>query len=82
MRIEKTLAFLKTINPSQITGKENIKVSLPYWQGKYFTGFEYATEYLIPNFFFHVTTAYSILRKNGVELGKADFIGGLPLKDL
>lgn len=81
-RIEKTLAFLKTIKPSQIIGKEGVKVSLPYFAGKYFTGFEYATEYLIPNFFFHVTTAYSILRKNGVNLGKNDYIGGLSLKDL
>lgn len=79
-RIAKTLAFMKTIKPEQIIGKEGVKVVLPYWEGKHLTGFEYATEYLLPNFFFHVTTAYAILRKNGVELGKADFIGGLPLK--
>lgn len=81
-RIEKTLAFLGTVKPEQLIGKEDIKISLPYFAGKYFTGFEYATEYLLPNFFFHVTTAYAILRKNGVDIGKADFIGGLPLKDL
>ena len=80
-RIEKTLAFLKTIKPEQIIGKENIKVTLPYWGGKHTTGFEYVTEYLLPNFFFHITTAYAILRKNGVPLGKSDYIGGLPLKD-
>lgn len=81
-RIDKTLAFLKTIKPEQVIGKESIKVSLPYWDGKALTGFEYATEYLMPNFYFHVVTAYSILRKSGVLLGKADYIGGLPLKDL
>lgn len=81
-RIEKTIEFVKTVKPEQIIGKENIKVSLPYFKNKYFTGFEYATEYLIPNFYFHVTTAYSILRKNGIDIGKADYIGGLPLKDL
>ncbi|MDO8576651.1 MAG: DUF1993 domain-containing protein [bacterium] len=81
-RIEKTLAFLKTIKPEQVAGKEAIKVSLPYWDGKSLSGFEYATEYLMPNFFFHVVTAYAILRKNGVPLGKSDYIGGLPLKDL
>ncbi|MCR4281117.1 MAG: DUF1993 domain-containing protein [Candidatus Kaiserbacteria bacterium] len=81
-RIDKTIAFLKTIEPKQIIGKEEIKISLPYFKEKYFTGFEYATEYLIPNFYFHVVTAYSILRKNGVEIGKADYIGGLPLKNL
>ncbi len=80
-RIEKTLAFIKTIKSEQIIGKENIKISLPYWNGKSTTGFEYVTEYILPNFFFHVTTAYAILRKNGVSLGKSDYIGGLPLKD-
>ncbi len=80
-RIAKTLAFLKTIKPEQIIGKENIKISLPHWNGKYVTGFEYVTEQALPNFFFHVTTAYAILRHNGVVLGKSDYIGGLPLKD-
>jgi hypothetical protein len=81
-RVEKTLAFLKTIKPEQIIGKENIKVTLPYWKDKYMTGFDYATEYLMPNFFFHYTTAYSILRHNGMDIGKADYAGGLTLKNL
>ncbi|MDO8552785.1 MAG: DUF1993 domain-containing protein [bacterium] len=81
-RIEKTIAFLKTIKPEQIIGKEEIKITLPYWKNRYATGFEYATEYLLPNFYFHIVTAYSILRKNGVDIGKKDFINGLPLKDL
>jgi len=80
-RIDKTIAFIKTIKPEQVIGKESIKVVLPYWDGKHMTGFEYVTEYLLPNFYFHITTAYAILRKNGVELGKADYMGGLPLKD-
>ena len=42
------------------------------------TGFGYATGYLIPNFYFHVATAYSILRTNGVTIGKSDYIGGMP----
>jgi hypothetical protein len=80
-RIAKTIAFVDTIAPEQIIGKEGIKISLPYWEDKHLTGFEYATEHLLPNFFFHVTTAYAIMRKNGIELGKGDYIGGLPLKD-
>lgn len=80
-RIHKTLEFLKTLKPEMIESNEGIKIALPYWQGKHMTGFEYATEYLLPNFFFHVTTAYAILRKNGLNLGKGDYIGGLPLKD-
>ncbi len=79
-RIDKTIAFMESVKPEQIIGKEDIKIVLPYWDGKSLTGFEYVTEYLMPNFYFHITTAYSILRKNGVDLGKSDFIGGLPLK--
>jgi len=80
-RIEKTLAFLNTIKPEQIIGKEDVKIALPYWGGKHVTGFEYVTQQALPNFFFHVTTAYSILRTNGVVIGKSDYIGGVPLKD-
>jgi hypothetical protein len=45
-------------------------------------GFDYAREYAIPNFFFHVATAYGIIRKNGVAVGKADYMNGMPLQDL
>ena len=76
-RIDKTIKFLKTIKPEQIIGKENVKVSLPYWGSKHMLGFDYVTEYLIPNFYFHVATAYSIMRKNGVQIGKDDYIGSL-----
>ena len=80
-RIAKTVAFLETIKPEQIIGKEAIGVTLPYWMGKHMSGFEYVTEYLLPNFYFHVATAYSILRMNGVAIGKSDYMGELPLKD-
>lgn len=80
-RIDKTVAFMKTVKPEQIIGKENVAISLPFWQGKSLSAFDYVTEYLLPNFYFHVTTAYSILRMNGVDLGKSDYIGGLPFKD-
>jgi hypothetical protein len=79
-RIDKTITLLKKISPEQIIGKEALHVTLPYFPDAYFTAFEYVTEYLIPNFFFHYTTAYAILRKNGVELGKSDFMGPLPLQ--
>lgn len=80
-RIEKTISFLQTIRPEQMIGKENMKVPSQYVPGKYLTGFEHAVEYIIPNFYFHVTTAYSILRKNGVDIGKMDYLK-VPLKDL
>jgi len=80
-RLLKTMDFLDTLKPGDIAGQEERKVVLPYWNGKHLSAFEYATEYLMPNFYFHAVTAYSILRKNGVDVGKDDYIGGLPLKD-
>ena len=79
-RVEKTLAFLKTIKPAHMIGKEHIKVPFQYMPGKYLTGYEHAMDYIMPNFYFHVITAYSILRKNGVDIGKMDYLT-LALKD-
>jgi hypothetical protein len=79
-RVEKTVAFLKTMKPEQLIGQEERKVSLPYFP-KSMAAFGYATEYLIPNFYFHITTAYSILRKNGIHIGKEDYMGALPFID-
>ncbi len=79
-RIAQTIAFLDTIKPGQIIGKEGLTITLPYWGGKTMSGFDYITEYLIPNFYFHVATAYSILRSNGVTIGKSDYTGDLSLK--
>lgn len=81
-RIKTTIEILENVKPEQIIGKENAKVVLPYYPSKYFTGFEYVTEFVMPNFYFHLTTAYAILRKNGVNIGKGDFLGDLPMKDL
>lgn len=81
-RLQKTLEFVASIKPEQVIGQESRRVTLPYFPGKYMTAFEYATEYLMPNFYFHYVSAYSILRAQGVEIGKDDYIGGLPLKDL
>ena len=80
-RIAKTLAFLESIKPEQIDGNEERPIPIYYMPGKYLPGAEYAIEYAMPNFFFHVTTAYSILRSNGVILGKADYMAGLNLRD-
>lgn len=80
-RLVKTIAFLQSIKSEQVAGKEAVKVTLSYFPNKYMTGFDYVTRYALPNFYFHLTTAYDILRKNGVPLGKADFMTP-PLKDL
>lgn len=81
-RIDKTIEFLKTFSEDSFKNAADAQITLKYFPGKYMTGFDYAREYAIPNFLFHVTTAYDILRKNGVPLGKGDFINGLPLKDI
>ena len=80
-RIDKTIEYMKTIKPDQIVGHEARHITMPYWPDKKMNAFGYATEYLMPNFYFHVATAYSILRKNGVDIGKDDFIGAKPFID-
>jgi uncharacterized protein len=75
-RVAKTLDFIKTIKPEQLQGAETREIVLKFPQTTLkFTGINYLTNFVLPNFFFHVTTAYALLRKNGVELGKRDFLG-------
>ncbi len=80
-RLDKTIAFLDTIKPDAVAGHEDRKVELPYFPGKHLKAFDYATQYLMPNFYFHVVTAYAILRKNGIALGKGDYLVDLVLHD-
>ncbi len=84
-RIQKTLDFMKTVAPEKVVGNEELLITMPpYYKkqygGEHLTGYEYAMLYAVPNFYFHVTTAYAILRTNGVPVGKGDFLGQLPLK--
>jgi hypothetical protein len=75
-RIVKTLEFIKTIKPDQLQGAETREITLKFPQSTLkFTGLSYLTNFVLPNFYFHVTMAYALLRKNGVELGKRDFLG-------
>ena len=76
-RIAKTIAFAKNIQPAQVDGTEakEIKFSIKEWNFE-FVGEQYLLTWIIPNFYFHVTTAYNILRHNGVEIGKSDYLGG------
>lgn len=80
--IDKTVAYLATITQESFAGAADRQVTLPYFPGKYLKGFDYAREHALPNFFFHLATAYGLVRKNGVAIGKADYINGLPLQDL
>lgn len=78
-RVARTLAFVATIKPAQIDGSERREISIKIG-GKPVTleGQPYLVGFALPNFYFHATTAYAILRHNGVELGKRDFIGAVP----
>jgi hypothetical protein len=79
-RIASVQGFLETFKPEDFEGSEERKISLSWMQGKWMTGFEYLGQFALPNFYFHVTNCYAILRHNGVELGKADFIGSVPMR--
>jgi uncharacterized protein len=75
-RIDKTLALLQSFTPDQIDGSEDKTILLPrHDRTSTFTGLAYLTDFVLPNVYFHVTTAYAILRHNGVEIGKKDFLG-------
>ena len=75
-RIDKTIALLESFTPDQIDDTEEKIVLLPrHDRTSTFTGLAYLTDFVLPNVYFHVTAAYAILRHNGVEIGKKDFLG-------
>ena len=75
-RIAKTLDFIQSVSAAKIDGSEEREVVLKMRSGEVkFNGLQYLMGHAYPNFYFHCTTAYNILRANGVELGKRDFIG-------
>ena len=75
-RIAKTIAFIETLKPAQVDGSEERDIALKLGPREVqWKGMQYLLGFALPNFYFHVTTAYGILRHNGVELAKRDFIG-------
>jgi len=80
-RIAKTIVVLDAVKPEEVDGKEATEVRIKWFPGQHILGGHYAMEYILPNFFFHLTTAYDLLRAEGVQVGKADYIGGLSLRD-
>jgi hypothetical protein len=76
-RIAKTVDFLKGLKADAFKGAEAREITLKAGNNEFkFKGLEYATNWVFPNFYFHATTAYDILRHAGVEIGKRDFLGG------
>jgi uncharacterized protein len=78
-RIDKTVDFLKTLRPDQLDGKEDSQVTIVQGgQPRHFRAQVYLYHLAMPNFYFHTTTAYNILRSLGIEIGKRDFMGAMP----
>jgi len=81
-RLDKTVAFLETLKPEQFEGADTRTVTVPWMPGKGIKGADYLTGIGLPNFYFHAATAYGILRHNGVDLGKTDFLGPVTFHDI
>lgn len=76
LRVEKTIAWLNTIKPEQVDGSETKTVTVKVRdRDTDFTGLDLVLNRSMPNFYFHATTAYDIMRHNGVEIGKRNFLG-------
>ena len=74
-RIRKTVAFAEGVRQAQYAGASDRKASLSWAPGKRLGGKDYLLQMTIPNTYFHVAIAYAILRHNGVDIGKRDFLG-------
>ena len=75
-RIAKTIAFIQTVTPAQIDGTEDKAIVTKRGDKEtHYKGMQFLLGHAVPNVYFHVTTAYNILRHNGVEIGKRDFLG-------
>ena len=75
-RITKTIEYLDTLTPAQIDGTDEKMIGVPMGgQTQQINGLDYLQRFITPNFYFHLTMAYAILRHNGVDVGKRDFLG-------
>ena len=75
-RIAKTVAFIQTVKPGQIDGTEDKEIVIKRGDKEtHYKGMQFLLGHAVPNFYFHVTTTYNILRHNGVEIGKRDYLG-------
>jgi uncharacterized protein len=81
-RIAKTITFVKTLDPKKIDGSADREITFPLGPTNkgHMKGDNYLNHFVLPNFYFHLTTAYAILRHGGVDLGKRDYMGAIPMK--
>jgi hypothetical protein len=77
-RIAKTLDVVKSVTAAQLKDAESRAIEIKFPNGSWkFNGIGYLTDFVLPNFFFHVSMVYALLRKNGIEIGKSDFLGDI-----
>jgi len=81
-RIAKTVAYVKTLDAAKIDASADREITFPLGPNNkgHMKGADYLNHFVLPNFYFHLTTAYDILRHCGVEIGKIDFLGAIPMK--
>lgn len=79
-RIDSVIKYLESFSEKDYTEAKTRHVTTPRWNGEWMTGYEYAMQHAVPNFYFHITTTYAILRHNGVDVGKKDYLGKMPMK--
>ena len=80
-RISNVIDYLGSFSESDFEGAATRCITQPRWKGKTLSGEEFLLQHALPNLYFHVTTSYAILRHNGVNVGKKDFLGELPYKE-
>jgi len=79
-RLQTCCSYLETVTEKDLEGADDRKVAPPWLHGKWIRGDQYLAQAAIPNFYFHLTTAYAILRHNGVDVGKMDYLGSVPIQ--
>jgi len=80
-RIASVISYLDGFTAKDFEAAPTRIISQPRWEGKVMLGSDYFLEHVVPNFFFHATHTYAILRHNGVNIGKRDYLGTLSLRD-
>lgn len=77
-RIQDAIAALDSVSKQDFEGTEAKLITQPRWEGKQMTGYDFVLQHSMPNLYFHITTAYNILRHNGLPIGKRDYLGKAP----
>jgi hypothetical protein len=79
-RVRSVVTYLESFTAKDFESAATRSITQPRWEGKTMTGADYFLEHALPNFYFHLTTAYALLRHNGVNVGKRDYLGALTQK--